>query len=89
MCIRDRCGTVEIYSGHGNSEEYRPWRAVEMDTGGDQLSGRCPEPSPGYLPSCWRAGETIAQCCADEGLPAQACEDRAATARTARAPIYT
>ena len=77
--------TVEIYSGHGNSEEYRPWRAVEMDTGGDQLSGRCPEPSPGYLPSCWRAGEIIAQFCADEGLPAQTCDERAATARHAYA----
>ena len=53
---------VEIHSGHGNSEEYRDWRAVEYDADGNMS---CPDPSEGYLPCCYRAGELIQERCDD------------------------
>jgi len=69
---------VEVYSGHGNSEEYRDSRAVLRGPDGELV---CPEPSDVYLPSCWRAGEIIRGRCEAEGLPAEECETRAADAR--------
>ncbi len=69
---------VEIFSGHGNSEEYRDWRAVRFDAAGKPS---CPEPSEGYLPSCWRAGEIIAERCLAEGAAEDECATRAADAR--------
>ena len=74
----ERQRLVEIYSGHGNSEEYRPWREVVFDPDGTR---RCPEPSSEYLPSCWRAGEIIAEHCRAAGERDDECERRAATAR--------
>jgi hypothetical protein len=68
----------EVFSGHGNSEEYRPWRAVQFDAEG---VARCPEPSAGYLPSCWRAGEIIRERCAAVGESPDECERRAREAR--------
>ncbi len=68
----------EIYSGHGNSEEYRPWRAVIYDADGNPI---CPEPSDGYLPPCWRAGEIIAERCLSDGNSQEVCEQRADQAR--------
>lgn len=73
----DMMRLIEIYSGHGNSEEYRSWRPVV----GDPDNFVCPEPSDNYLPSCWRAGEIIRDRCEAEGLPDDVCEDRAITAR--------
>lgn len=72
-------GLVEVMSGHGNSEEYRPWRAIERGPDGD--SGICPPPSDNYLPSCWRAGEIIEERCQAAGEPAQECAERARQAR--------
>ncbi|UCE84630.1 MAG: DUF3604 domain-containing protein, partial [Deltaproteobacteria bacterium] len=69
---------IEVYSGHGNSEEYRDYRAVEFGPDGE---ARCPEPSADYLPSCWRAGELIRERCRDAGLGESECETRAAEAR--------
>jgi len=69
---------VEIYSGHGNVEEYRSWRAVEIDGAGAR---RCPAPSDGYTPACWRAGEIVRGRCLVAGVVAPECEGRAATAR--------
>jgi hypothetical protein len=69
---------IEVFSGHGNSEEYRPYREVIL--GGDG-SRTCPEPDANYLPSCWRAGEIIAERCLAEGLEAAECARRAAEAR--------
>ena len=74
----DRQRIVEIYSGHGNAEEYRPWRAVEIAEDGTR---RCPAPGDGYLPSCWRAGEIIRDRCLEEGASEAECDARAATAR--------
>jgi hypothetical protein len=69
---------IEVYSGHGNSEEYRDWRAVRFDAAGEPV---CPPPRRDYLPSCWRAGEIIAERCRADGLAEAECEARAATAR--------
>jgi len=69
---------IEVMSGHGNSEEYRKWRAVTFDAKGEPS---CPEPSPNYLPSCWRAGEIIEARCLEAGESVGECADRAAEAR--------
>lgn len=75
----DRQILFEIYSGHGNSEEYRSWRASAVAEDGSLY---CPSPSEdGYLPCCWRAGEIIRQRCLGEGGEAQDCEQRAVQAR--------
>jgi hypothetical protein len=69
---------IEIYSGHGNSEEYRNWREVTYDQDGNIA---CPRPSDDYTPTCWRAGEIIRERCAAAGLDQQECEQRAVEAR--------
>ena len=69
---------IEVMSGHGNSEEFRPYEDVITDADGTR---RCPAPNHGYLPSCWRAGEIIeARCLADEES-AEECGERAEVAR--------
>ncbi|MDH3685653.1 MAG: DUF3604 domain-containing protein [Myxococcales bacterium] len=74
----DRQTMIEVYSGHGNSEEYRDFRGVELAADG---SARCPEPRANYLPTCWRAGEIIRARCLEAGESDDACESRAADAR--------
>lgn len=69
---------VEIYSGHGNSEEYRDWRSVIFDKQGKAI---CPKPSKSYLPSCWQAGEIIKERCLAEGESLRECNKRAKVAR--------
>jgi hypothetical protein len=69
---------LEIYSGHGNSDPYREWRAVEFGPDG---RATCPEPRPEYLPTCWRAGEIIEERCLAAGEDAPECARRAAEAR--------
>ncbi|MCZ7582586.1 MAG: DUF3604 domain-containing protein [Deltaproteobacteria bacterium] len=62
----------EVYSGHGNSEEYRSWRA-------EGPNSECPDPTPDYEPCCWRAGEIIRSRCDD---PASAeCTERVEEAK--------
>jgi hypothetical protein len=68
---------IEVFSGHGNSEEYRDWTA--LDPGGDAPT--CPAPSDEYLPTCWRAGEIIRQRCLEAGVAANDCDVHAAEAR--------
>ncbi|MEM9254027.1 MAG: DUF3604 domain-containing protein [Pseudomonadota bacterium] len=68
----------EVYSGHGNSEEYRDWRAAVNDADGG-LS--CPPPEDNHLPCCWRAGEIIRDRCDAEGLDAGECKRRELDAR--------
>jgi hypothetical protein len=68
----------EVYSGHGNSEEYRPWRALNYDK---ENKPSCPDKGDDFLPSCFRAGEIIEARCLKEGLPAAECKKRAAQAR--------
>ncbi len=72
---------VEVYSGHGNSEEYRDFRAVVENEVGDRA---CPPPiegPKGFLPNCWRAGEIIAERCRAAGESEETCSARAAEAR--------
>lgn len=74
----DRQTLIEVYSGHGNSEEYRPFREVAYAADGTPT---CPEPTAGYLPPCHRAGEIIEAQCRELGETAETCADRAAEAR--------
>jgi hypothetical protein len=67
---------VEVYSGHGNSEEYRPWKDIDWNAKGEPV---CPAPTKNYLPCCWQAGELIRARCDDPKSPE--CEQRVATAQ--------
>ena len=69
---------VEVYSGHGNSEQHRPWRSVEIAEDGTR---RCPAPRDDYLPACWNAGEIIRKRCLAEGGAGPECDERAKRAR--------
>jgi len=53
---------IEVYSGHGNSEEYRDWRAATTTEGGKLA---CPQPTRSYVPCCWQAGEIVRSRCED------------------------
>ena len=66
----------EIFSGHGNSEEYREWKAIERGPNGEPI---CPEPTKEYEPCCWRAGEIIRGRCGD--APEEECDRRVAEAK--------
>lgn len=70
---------IEVFSGHGNIEQYKPWRALAVDEGGDTY---CPEPSADYLPECWRAGEIIRERCLEAGDTVADCDERAQATRT-------
>ena len=78
MHDEERQTLLEIYSGHGDSEVYRDWRAVVFDDEGNPV---CPPPSENYLPACWRAGELIEERCRAEGAADKDCAARAALAR--------
>jgi hypothetical protein len=68
---------IEVFSGHGNSEEYRAWKEIDWDSAGNPV---CPDPTADYEPCCWRAGEIIrSRCTAD--TPAAECEKRVADAK--------
>jgi len=82
----DRQTLLEIYSGHGDSEVYRPWRGI--DIAGDGAVS-CPDPGDDYVPACFRAGEIIRERCIDEGTPGGECDARAAEARQLAAQAYT
>jgi hypothetical protein len=72
----DRQILFEVFSGHGNSEEYRDWRAVDIAA---DASRSCPEPTDDYLPCCWRAGQLIRERC--EEPESDLCEARVRDAR--------
>lgn len=74
----DRQILFEVYSGHGNSEEYRNWRGARQ---GDDGELYCPEPGDGYLPCCWRAGQIIRKRCDAAGLAGPECLQREKVAR--------
>jgi hypothetical protein len=67
---------IEVYSGHGNSEEYRPFKDVDSDASGNAI---CPAPQGRYEPCCWRAGEIIRSRCQDPH--SDTCEARVQAAR--------
>jgi hypothetical protein len=69
---------IEVFSGHGNSEEFRSWRELTLEPDG---SRHCARPTRDYEPSCWRAGEIVrARCLAEEESESE-CEERAEQAR--------
>ncbi len=72
----DKQRLIEIYSGHGNSEQYRAWREVEFDAEGRAV---CPAPTKDYLPCCWQAGELIRARCGSAAP--EECERRVEAAR--------
>ncbi|MBW2231994.1 MAG: DUF3604 domain-containing protein [Deltaproteobacteria bacterium] len=72
----DRQTLLEVFSGHGNSEVYRPW---QDRPGAGSETELCPAPTANLLPCCWRAGEIMRERCGD--LPAAQCEARVETAR--------
>jgi hypothetical protein len=72
----ERQTLFEVYSGHGNSEEYRDWKAVDWDGDGNPV---CPEPTARYEPCCWRAGELVRARCGT--VSAEECERRVQAAR--------
>jgi len=67
-----------VFSSHGNSEEFRAFREVEIAADGAKA---CPAPDGAFTPSCWRAGEIIAARCAAAGESAEECAKRAEEAR--------
>ncbi|MBW2508660.1 MAG: DUF3604 domain-containing protein [Deltaproteobacteria bacterium] len=67
---------IEVFSGHGNSEEYRDYRAAERTADGVV----CPEPTDEFEPCCWRAGEIVRSRC-DDPLSDE-CDRRVRDART-------
>ena len=69
---------VEVYSGHGNSEEFRNWTNIDINESGFKT---CPKKSYDYLPGCWRAGEIIQLRCLSEGISSIICLQRAEKAR--------
>jgi hypothetical protein len=66
---------IEVYSGHGNSEEHRTFRSVEQTPDGVS----CPEPTESFEPCCWRAGEIVRKRC--ENPRSEECEARVQDAR--------
>jgi len=68
----------EVYSGHGNSEQWKDLQDTVTDADGVR---RCAAPADGYEPCCHRAGQIIRARCGD--APAEVCEERVARARQA------
>ncbi len=69
---------IEVFSGHGNSEEFRTWHEVLLH---DDGSRSCPAAQDDFLPSCQRAGQIIAARCLAEGESEDECAERARAAR--------
>ena len=74
----ERQRLIEVFSGHGDSEVFRPFHEIEHAADGSPV---CPKPTRDYLPTCWRAGEIIRERCLAEGKGADECEQRAVVAR--------
>ena len=72
----DRQTLIEVYSGHGNSEEFRSFDEGTVAADG---TASCPDPTPGFLPCCFQAGEIVRNHCGD--IPLDQCERRVADAR--------
>lgn len=71
----DRQRLIEVFSGHGNAEEYRPYSPVARGPNGLE----CPQPTDDFEPCCWRAGEIVRSRC-DEPH-SESCEQDVEAAR--------
>ncbi len=69
---------IEVFSGHGDNEVYRDWRAVDLDDNG---APSCPDKRHDYLPMCQRAGDIVEQRCLAAGSVPSECAERAVSAR--------
>lgn len=88
---------IEVYSKHGNSEEYRafPPDYRYFREGREVAAGECPEPgacqkvcsapTASYEPCCWRAGEIVKERCLDPN--SDFCQREIALAREAAEPF--
>ena len=74
----DKNRLIEVYSGHGTSEQYREWETRTVNSDGTKT---CPPPQDNYLPSCWQAGVIIKKRCIEQNLGLDECEKRAEQAR--------
>lgn len=81
---------IEVFSGHGNSEEYRAFAHVSYDSEGKPF---CPQPRSDFLPRCVQAGRIIHQRCLDQNGTIEECDTRAAQTRQMAAespvPLFT
>lgn len=75
----DKHRQVEIYSGHGNSEEWRPYTNGTFDA--ETQTATCAEPNNNFEPLCWRLGEIIRKRCLAEDESVEECAKRAEKAR--------
>jgi hypothetical protein len=69
---------IEVYSGHGDSEVHRDWRALVRGQDGEPA---CPDARPDYLPMCRRAGQLVEERCLAAGEVPSECAERARQAR--------
>ena len=68
---------IELYSGHGNTEEYRPWRSFNLN----ENVYSCPQPSTDFIPYCFQSGEIIRERCRVSAGSSRECDARANLAR--------
>jgi len=78
MTDPERQRLIEVYSGHGNSEEYRDYQSVTFDAAGNPV---CPPTTDDHEPCCQRAGEIIRSRCGS--APEEECERRVREAQQA------
>ena len=79
----DKFSLIEIYSGHGNSEEFRDYKNIEEIV--PDVSAKCVGPQGNFTPPCWRTGEIIRARCLAEGKDSAICDGKAKEARDAAA----
>ncbi|RLA57941.1 MAG: hypothetical protein DRR04_12015, partial [Gammaproteobacteria bacterium] len=68
----------EIFSGHGNSEHYRPWQHVSVNEQGERA---CPAATENFYPGCRRAGDIVFERCQSGGGSGSECLQLAVAAR--------
>jgi Protein of unknown function (DUF3604) len=72
---------IEVYSGHGNSENYRDFRARKFIQSDGSSEAHCEEVVNGNQSRCWRAGELVYEACLSDGVDAAECHLQAKHAR--------